>query len=190
MSNAPHPSRSAVLLTAGLALGLWGCGTDLTLPPATVPIAQQQITLFALTGTPVATASAYDMLTLAQVRVDQTSAFDFAFDLRFDTAYGLGHPGDTVAVLVPRGVFGFAIDPGLQTAPTLAWDSVVIAPPDGYVKDKALRIRAGDIVYAASRAQTCQTGFILPHYAKLQIASIDVANRVATILVVIDPSPR
>src|SRR5690348_3030492 len=54
------------------------CNSDLTLPPATLPIATQQITLYALSGTAVNTNSAYDGLGLGEVRTDQTNSFDFA----------------------------------------------------------------------------------------------------------------
>jgi hypothetical protein len=188
MANVARCFRTRALTAVALAVVLGGCGTDLTLPPASIPIAQQQITLYALTGTPVGTPSAYDQISLTEVRTDVSSAFDFAFDLRFDSAYGLGHPGDTVAVLLPRGALGFSSDPGLQQIPTLPWDSVRIAPTDGYINNKAVRIRAGDILYSASRIQTCNYGFDLPHYAKLLIQQIDLANRVATILVIADPN--
>src|SRR5713101_7387005 len=66
--------RVAVLGTACAVLPLLGCGSDLTLPPANIPIGQQQITLYALTGTPVNTNSGYDMLNLFEVRVDASNA--------------------------------------------------------------------------------------------------------------------
>ncbi|MFI5281429.1 MAG: hypothetical protein ACHQU1_13110, partial [Gemmatimonadales bacterium] len=183
------PTRATALRAAIFALLLAGCGTDLTLPPATAPITNQQINLFALTNTPVNTNSAYDMLQLFEVRVDQNNSFDFAFDLRFDSAYGIGKPGDTVAVLIPRGALGFVADPGLIYLPGIFnFDSLQVAPTGGYVKDKAVQIHEGDVLFAASRIQTCNFGFTLPHYAKLIIQKIDLAAFSTTIRVVIDPN--
>jgi hypothetical protein len=189
MTRESGLTRAAALKAATLSLLLAGCGTDLTLPPASIPIAQQQITLFALTNTPVNTNSAYDMLQLLEVRVDQNNAFDFAFDLRFDSAYGIGKHGDTVAVLIPRGAMGFVADPGLIALPGIYnFDSLQVAPQGGYTKDKAVQIREGNVLYAASRIQTCNFGFTLPHYAKLVIQKIDLAAYSVTIRVVIDPN--
>lgn len=182
-------THAAATRAAILALLLAGCGTALSLPPASVPITQQQITLFSLTNTPVNTNSAYDMLQMLEVRIDQTNNFDFAFDLRFDSAYGIGKPGDTVAVLIPRGAMGFVADPGLIALPGIFnFDSLQVAPTGGYTQDKAVAIHEGDVLYAASRIQTCNFGFTLPHYAKLVIQKIDLAAYSTTILVVIDPN--
>ena len=178
-------------MAVGLALVLTGCGTNLTLPPAQIPIAQQEIVLYALTNTPVNTPSGYNQIALREVRTDLTTDFDFVFDLRFDSAYGLGHPGDTVAVLVPRGALGFAADPGLMQATVPPpWESHLIVPAtsSAYTKDKAVRIRSGDVLYSTSRRQTCQIGFVLPYYAKLLIEAIDIVNHTATIRVVADPN--
>jgi hypothetical protein len=188
-TRASRLTRAAASRAAIFALLLAGCGTDLTLPPASIPIASQQITLFALNNTPVNTNSAYDMLQLLEVRVDQTNSFDFAFDLKFDSAYGIGKPGDTVAVLVPRGALGFVQDPGLMTLPGIYnFDSLQVAPAGGYTKDKAVLIHEGNVLFAASRIQTCNFGFTLPHYAKLVIQKIDLAAYSVTMRVTIDPN--
>ncbi len=178
--------RPASALAVSLLLA--GCGTDLQLPPANLPIAQQQIQLYALTGTPVYTPSAYDMLTLGEVRLDKSNAFDFAVDIRFDSAYGIGKHNDTVVVLIPRGALGFAHDPGLIFVPSFNFDSITVAPSTGYTKDRAVSVHEGDVLIAASRITTCNFGFTLPHYAKLQIQQIDLTNLKVTIGVVIDPN--
>ncbi|MFI5207620.1 MAG: hypothetical protein ACHQU8_04500 [Gemmatimonadales bacterium] len=188
-TRASRPTRAAALRAAIFALLLAGCGSGLSLPPASSPITQQQIDLFALSNTPVNTNSAYDMLNMVEVRVDENNNFDFAFDLRFDSAYGVGKPGDTVAVLIPRGVLGFVADPGLIYLPGIFnFDSLQVAPTGGYTKDSVVAIHEGDVLYAASRIQTCNFGYTLPHYAKLMIQKIDLAALSATISVVIDPN--
>jgi hypothetical protein len=162
-----------------------GCGTDLTLPPATTPITQQLIHLYAIDGTPVGTPSGYSMISLGEVQTFRSNDFDFVFDLGVDSTFGLGTKGDTIAVLLPRGYLGFAEDGGLQWT-LVGFDSVRVAPLTGYEKKKPTRIRAGDTVIAASRLQTCNFGFVRPRYARLNIVSIDLATRSAQILVVID----
>lgn len=164
---------------------LAGCGDALELPPASVPIAQQQIQLYALTNTPVGTPSAYNMTSLAEVQVFRSNDFDFVFDIGIDSTFGLGTAGDTIAVLLPRGHLGFSADGGLQWTLT-SFDSVLIAPVEGYEGIKPTRIRAGDTIIAASRLQTCNFNFVRPRYAKLYVQSIDLATRSAVFTVVID----
>jgi hypothetical protein len=164
---------------------LAGCGDGLTLPPATVPIAQQQITLYALTNTPVGTPSAYNMVALSEVQVFRTNDFDFVFDIGVDSVLGAGTTGDTVAVFIPRAYLGFSEDGGLQYSP-LGFDSLELAPTTGYEKQKPTKIRAGDTIVAASRLQTCNFSFVRPRYAKLYIQSIDLVARSMTATVIID----
>jgi hypothetical protein len=181
----PRPV-TRLLRFAGL-LSLVACGQDLSLPPAQLPVTQQQITLSAVTNTPVNTNSAYNMVGLAEVRTDLSNNFDFVFDLGPDSSYGLGTTGDTIAVLMPRGYVGFVQDGGMQFTLT-SFDSVVIAPALGYETQKPTRIRGGDVILAASRLQTCDFGILSPRYAKMDIVSIDVPSRTAIILVKINPN--
>jgi len=169
------------LLPALCSLALLGaCGDDLTLPPAQVFIAEQDINLFALSGTPVRTPSAYTMLNLRSVRTDLTNDFDFAFDIR-DTL------GGTQAYLIPRAVLGFQPDGGLQHT-TLPFDSVLLAPTGGYEREKMVPVQEGDVLIVASRLQNCEFGIVSPRYAKLLIQEIDLTERRAAIRVVIDPN--
>lgn len=171
-----------------LCLGLLvACSDELTLPEASIPIARQQIHLFALNGTPVGTPSAYDMITLAEVQIFRSNSWDFVFDLGPDSSYGLGTTGDTIAVLLPRAYMGFQEDGGLLWS-TVGFDSVQVAPTTGYEKTKPTRIRSGDTIIATSRDQQCNFSQIYPRYAKLFIESIDLASRSAVIVVIIDPN--
>jgi hypothetical protein len=180
-----EPTLRSRLLALAAALLVGACGNDLTLPPATIPIARQQIHLFALEGTPVGTPSGYNMVSVGEVQVFRTNDFDFLFNIGVDSVLGTGTNGDTVAVLIPRGGLGFSTDGGLQFTLT-GFDSIQVAPVNGYEKVKPTRIRAGDTILAASRLQTCNFGFVRPIYAKLYIDSIDLATRSAVIIVVID----
>ena len=172
---------------AALVATLAACSDNPVLPPAQIPVADQVATLYALTGTPVNTPSAYSMLLPGEVRLDQTSAFDFAFDIRPDSAFGLGTTGDTIAALLPRYLFGFRADGGLQLT-TQDFDSINAAPQGGYEATKPLRIRQGSVLFATSQVQTCNFGVYLPHYAKMVVQEIDLVARTATIHVVLDPN--
>ncbi len=173
------PLVAAALLAA--------CGEDIVLPPPTAEVAEQDITLSALTGTPVQAPSAYNMLFLIEIRTDETTDFDFAFEIGVDSALDAGTAGDTVAVLIPRGALGFTPDGGLQIA-TTPFDSILRAPLTGYEQRKPIVIRQGDAVLAASRLQQCNFNVIRPRVAKLRIDSLDLAARTAAIHVVIDPN--
>jgi hypothetical protein len=163
------------------------CQVNPTLPPAVVPVAQQQITLFALTGTPVTTPSGYNMVQLGEVRTNVSNNFDFVMDIGIDSTFGVGTTGDTVIVLLPRGAVGFVEDGGLQWT-AAPFDSLTLAPLDGYEQVKPTRIRQGDAILAASRRQTCDDGSSHPRYAKLNIQAVDLVARTVVILVVIDPN--
>lgn len=185
MSDIPRRSRPR---SWGIALAFVltaSCGDELALPPATVPIARQQIHLFAMGGTPVGTPSGYDMVTLSEVQIFRTNNFDFVFDIGIDSTYGLGTAGDTIAVLLPRGYMGFPLEGGLIWS-SVGFDSVLAAPTAGYEAEKPTRIRAGDTVLSASRSQQCNFGQVFPRYAKMQILSIDLVTRSVVIVVVID----
>ncbi len=182
-----EPTRipRAVALAATLLLA--ACGSSVDIPPATVAVEQQQIHLYALNSTPVGTPSGYDMINLAETQTFRSNSWDFVFDIGPDSAYGLGTTGDTIAVLLPRNYFGFAADGGLLWT-LMSFDSVNVAPnfPTGYEQSKPVRIRAGDVVVAASRGQSCNFGVTRPRYAKVLIQTIDLATLSSVMLLEID----
>jgi hypothetical protein len=176
------------LLLPVLVVALAACGTDAQLPPAGRAVTQQQITLYALTGTSVLTPSAYSMSLELEVRTDQTSDFDFAFDIGIDSVLGVGTTGDTVAVLMPRGALGLTADGGLQRS-TLDFDSIVAAPLNGYERLNPLVVTQGSVLIAASRLLQCTYQIIRPRaMAKLVVDQLDLVQRRAVIRLVIDPN--
>jgi len=176
-----------VVRCAALAAAIGACNDNPVLPPPQIPVADQVILLYALNGTPVNTPSAYSILLPGEVRLDQTSDFDFAFDIRPDSQFGLGTTGDTVAALLPRYQFGFSADGGLQ-ATTQVFDSINAAPSGGYESHNPIQVRDSSVLFATSRIQTCNFGVVLPHYAKLVVQKIDLVARTAAIHVVLDPN--
>jgi len=93
--------------------------------------------------------------------------------------------GDTVPVLFPRGGVGLTPDGGLQRV-GVQWDTLIIAPPDGYDPQKPVRLSLGAVVVARSRTQTCNFGLSAGLYAKLQPLDIDLPNRRMVIRILVD----
>jgi len=186
MSDRPVGTRPLVLPLVAAAL-LAACGTDVTLPPATTPVLEQRITLHALTGTGVQTTSAYNMLVGIDVRTDETTDFDFAFDIGPDSAFGVGTTGSAVGVFLPRGTLGLSADGGLQRT-TFAYDSIIRAPLGGYVGDRPMVIDSGNVLFAASRLQTCNFNVIRPVVAKIRVDSLSMTQRAAYLSLTIDPN--
>jgi hypothetical protein len=174
--GAPH---SAALLALAAVAAIAACNTPFALPPAALPPYVFSITLYAITATPIEEPSAYDLVTPAAVRTDSTSNVDFAFDIQVDSL------GDTVAVLLPRGALGLYRDGGLQITQT-PWDSIHYAPNGGYNQGDPLTVSVGSVVLAASRAQTCNIGYVFPLYAKMAVTALDLTARSITLHMLID----
>lgn len=179
-SRSSNPGRLRPALFA-LALGISACGDPLTLPPATQETVELSFTLYALTNTSVGTPSAYNMVTLATVRTDRSIDLDFAVDMVTDTS------GDTSVVMLPRGALGFQPDGGVQPAAE-PFDSIALAPVNGYVEDAPLPVDSGDVVLVASRRQQCNFGINRPRYAKLRVESVNRAQRSVAFKIRINPN--
>lgn len=177
----------SVLLALALAPALAACGDPFALPPAGLPVSEQRVILFALSGTPVNTHSAYSMLSLGLARTDQTNDYDFAFEIGPADKLGVGASGDTVAVLLPRGSLGFPADGGFQ-ADERPFDEILLAPESGYDEERPAVIVEGSVYIVSSRRQQCNFGFVRPRYAKLWVELLDLAERVVWLRVVIDPN--
>lgn len=162
-----------------LAVALSACGNANALPPATMPAVVDTLALWAVTGTDIIHPSAFDLLNNQVVRTDRTAGFDFVFDLVVDSV------GDTVPVLIPRGGVGLPQDGGLQRV-GVQWDTLRVAPPDGYELQLPVRLELGAVVVARSRAQPCNFGLSAGIYAKLQPLDIDLPNRRMVIRILVD----
>lgn len=172
-----HLPRSGLALLLAAALG--ACGNANILPPATVPSHVDTLALWAVTGTDLIHPSAFDLLNNQVVRTDRSANFDFVFDFAVDSV------GDTVPVLIPRGGIGLAPDGGLQRV-GVQWDTLVVAPPDGYETQKPVHLGLGAVVVARSRTQTCNFGLSAGLYAKIQPLDIDRPNRRVVLRILVD----
>jgi|SRR5437660_4264014 len=121
--------------------------------------------MYALSKTPVATPSAYNMALGAVVRTDGFTSFDFAFDI----------DSTGKALLKPTGPLKLGRLSGLQVS-ALAFDSIRIAPSGRYNLDSALVLDSNTVAIAQSRPLTCPNGLPGAYYAKLHVLLIDAAD--------------
>ena len=164
--------RPFLLCSLAAATAIAACGDPFGPPDAGVENkVDTLVSLYAITGTPPATPSAYQLFfgqvpTGQVVRLDETTVLDFAFDI--DTA---GR-----AVLKPTGAIPLGRNSGLRVSP-LAFDSIHIAPTSNYQLDSAVVVQVGDRVIVQSRFATCSWGGSAFYYAKLQVLAVDSAAR-------------
>lgn len=166
--------RALILLGVALALAA-ACGDPFGLPTAQVENRPDTVSLYALSGTPVAQPSGYIIPFRSPIRTDQAiNGFDFAFDI--DTA---GR-----AVLLPTGALRLGRGSGIQLS-TTPFDSIKAAPTSRYQLDSAVVVDSNAVAILHSRPQPCSfslsSQFVL--YAKLRVTAIDtVARRIDFII--------
>ncbi|HEY6784823.1 MAG TPA: hypothetical protein VI159_07715 [Gemmatimonadales bacterium] len=163
---------SSLCAGAALAAGVLSGACSSTLaPPAPTSVNYVDTTmLYAATGTPVGTPSAYnieDSSSDARVRTDTTPIFDFLFDIK----------GDTAKLFPPGALPGLARTSALQYGSS--FDGTTTAPGPGWNDSAALKIDSGTVVLVRSRQVSCAIGTVF-QYAKLQILSIDTVARTTT----------
>jgi hypothetical protein len=165
-------AAAAGLLSAALA-----CGDSLSLPDATFENAVDTVVLAALSATPLAQPSAFDVVVAEAVRTDRTNAFDFAFDI---------DAGGT-ARLYPAGALGLPAEPGILLSDQ-SFDGLTSAPLEGYVTDSALTVAAGHVFVVRSRSSSVQCAFSggLPRYGKFHVLDVDVGARTITLEMLVD----
>jgi hypothetical protein len=156
---------ASVAVTA-LALVTATCSDSTGLPRPALPNVVDTESLYALFGTPISAPSAYVLDGHQPVRTDESTRFDFVFN--FDS---LGR-----AVLLPTGAVGLGQASGLQRA-TVPFDSVKLAPIDGYVLAEPFVVDSGTVAIVRSQPTACFIGLTVPLYAKLEVVAIDTPSR-------------
>lgn len=155
-----------------LAAGVLSCNNNILAPPTLTNVVDT-VTLSALHGTPVQAPSAYSVVDRA-VRTDQSSQFEFIFDI--DTVNNTPR-----AVFVPLALLDvvttLTFKPGLL-ATSKTFDEVTVAVSNGYVTDDTVAATVGQVFYVRSRL-VCGS---VPQYAKLQVLDIDFAARTIRLL--------
>ncbi|HZH41085.1 MAG TPA: hypothetical protein VFD85_08750 [Gemmatimonadales bacterium] len=162
----------SVYVGATLAAAVLSGGCSSTLAPAapTSVNTVDTVTLYAATGTPVGTPSAYNIEvdpSVARIRTDTTPIFDFLFD----------QPGTTSKLYPPGSLSGLSRSAALQYA--ASFDGVTTAPGAGWNDSAAFTVDSGTVVLVRSRPVTCVIGTVF-NYAKLQVLSLDTIARTIT----------
>jgi hypothetical protein len=167
MANALLRGFAIVALVGGMVSA---CDDPTSLADATIPNVIDTVTIFALDGTPVTSASGYSIPDGRAVRTDQRPDFDFAFNLG---------PGNVPWVL-PPGALGLAqqlsLEPGILE-PSNDFDDITIAQLNGYRTSDTVTAAIGQTFLARSRI-ACSLG--VPLYMKLRILSFDLVARSVT----------
>lgn len=157
------------LLVLGIVLAV-ACGDPFGLPRADITNFVDTVSLYALSGTPPRTPSAYYLGSYLEppvpVLIQNGTGFDFAVDL--DSAYR--------PMLLPTGALRLGRNSGAQVT-TLPFDSIKIAPDGGFQLDSAVTVDVRGRAIVHSRGVQCSWGGTTAYYAKLQILAVDSATR-------------
>ena len=150
--------------TLAAALLAGACSSTLGPPAATSVNVIDTVTLYAASGTPVGTPSAYDIQIGARVRTDTSPVFDFLFDMT----------GTSSKLYPPGALPGFGRSAALEYA--ASFDGTTTAPTGGWNDTTALAVDSGSVVLVRSRAINCSFAVVFL-YAKLQVLAVDTLAR-------------
>lgn len=170
-------------LTAVAALGaaiLSACGDPLQ--PTLIPLPDEasEEVLVQFSEGDLTENSAFDMITAAGVRTDQTLGWDFVFDLL---------PAGT-AVLWPRSsIIGTeeSVDAGLALMDT-EFDSVREAPEGGYTTLESVAIEVGDVFAVQSRRDPTYGSIRCRRYGKIEILELNASEGSLTLRHLVNPN--
>ncbi|MGH7628867.1 MAG: hypothetical protein ACREOF_05680 [Gemmatimonadales bacterium] len=157
---APYVLLVPVALAAGCDSGL---GT------AVIENRVDTVLIGALVGTPISVPSAYGISpgVAGPVRTDQTSQFDFAYNILPDGR----------RVLLPRAALGLtspSAEPGLQASED-GFDAINEAPLNGYLTLDTIEVAVGHRYIVRSRVACTSIG--VPLYGKIEILAVDDVDR-------------
>lgn len=168
--------RLPTLSLLALSLAAAGCSVTDLRPTASISNLVDTVTLGALHGSALAMPSAFSVANNTTVRTDQSSNFDFAYDIVSGTR-----------VLIPIQNLGLvtkvSTNPGFLPD-TMAFDSIKTAPLNGYNTDSSQVADSGKVFIARSAIVCSTTG--TASYAKLQILSFNDSLRTLTFRVLAD----
>jgi hypothetical protein len=167
-----RPFRLLLVLCLALAAA---CGVDSPLPRAIYTNEVDTVSLYALSGTPVRTASGYNLQFREPIFIQDGGSFDFAIDL----------DSTLRPLILPTGALKMGRSSGAQTT-ELPFDSIRIAPTSGFQLDSAVAVDVGKRAIVHSRGTLCSFQIPAVFYAKLQILSVDTLARRVTFQILVD----
>lgn len=164
-------------LAAATLVAAGACNPSTTLPAASINNIVDTVTLGAIIGTPLTIPSGFSVALDRSVRTDLESNFDFAFNVD-----SLGLPVFlTIQVLgIPNAS---PLLPGFIES-TVAFDSMVNAPLNGYTTNRPFSAATGKTYYVRS-SMVC-TSLSSAIYGKLQVLEFDPATNEVTFKVLVD----
>jgi hypothetical protein len=163
---------------AGLAAVLTAaaCGTATGLPAPILDNVVDTITLSALTGPLLTAPSGFSLPARSAIRTDETSLFDFAFDITPD-----GRP--LFLPLLAMHLDGGVLDPGFIPQ-AISFDAIQSAGLNGYNTTDSMSARPG-LVYIARSRMVC-TQLQAAEYAKMEVLAYDSLARTVTFQVMVN----
>lgn len=168
--------RYLTWFVVGAAVAMAGCSVDNLRPTASILNAVDTVTLGALDGSALTTPSAFSVANNTTVRTDQSSNFDFAYNI-------VSAQHELLPVQLLNLLTKSTTNPGFIRA-TVPFDSIFTAPLNGYVLDSAQVVAPGDVFVARSVILCSSTG--TASYGKIEILSIDDSARTVTFRVLAD----
>lgn len=175
--------RSALLVAVGAVVALDGCG-DSTAFRAQFANAENELTAYAMNGTPPSLPSAVHVRAGQVVRIDPTFAFDLAFDMDGFGGVTVFSARRVAGELSSVSRVGFRID---SVSP---FELITKAPTSGFAYDTALALVVGQTLLIDVIDQSCAgqsfLGFNIR--AKLMMDSIDAARRAVFFRILSNPN--
>jgi hypothetical protein len=175
-------ARAAVLATL-LGGALLGCATDGRFPAQFDTVTFSE-TLGAINGTPLGEPAALALADLRVVRLDQSYAFDVAFDI---DAQGR-------AVVFPPDLVGLSGGGGRPTRLQrlgASFEQATIAPratSAAWVADSVFAVLPGEVIGVLMRPSECIFDFDQYMYARVRVDSVTVATRRVHITATLNPN--
>jgi len=161
-------------IVLGVVLFSAGCDNTLALPPATVANVVDTVTLYALQGTPIDSASGFDVTIGLTARTDrQSEEFDIAFDIDDDRG----------ALIFTTGALGLSVSSAIQSS-NRSFGDIVIAPLEGYEPNDTLVVGVDSVFVVRSRATSLGCVFFLgrlPRYGKFHVLDLNLETRRITL---------
>jgi hypothetical protein len=165
-STSRFPLALAALALASQTLS---CGDPLSLRPPVFPNRVDTVTVYAVTGTPIAQPSGYVISIRSAVRLDLFPSFDFAYHID-DAGKRSFLPYDLIT-----GSERTSGNPGLQPTDT-PFEAIDVAQQLGYTVTDTVPAVPGQVYYVRSELPVgCAFG--TPFYAKMQVLAVDDSAR-------------
>ncbi|MCG8468306.1 MAG: hypothetical protein MJB57_08865 [Gemmatimonadetes bacterium] len=165
----------AVALGAAAALAI-ACDDPFAEFLGDVPSVPLEATLFDFSTSRLQDPAAYDIIREQAVRVDQSSAWDFLFQIR-----------DGASELVPfAAATDSTTDSGLIRSQE-TFDGVLEAPTEGYTLTTPLAATPGDVFIVRSRIDPSQV-VACSVFAKIEILDVDLTERTLTFHIIGNPN--